>query len=453
MRFSRPHRSPSDATGGASTPVRVQRKCASCAAAHSEDEMCDECRAKARAQRSLIVGSATDALELEADRVADLVLSGGSVPTVTPISGAVAPSPGVDPHAVWQPGAGDGHPFDAATQRDMEQRFRRDFTNVRIHTSARAAGAARALDAQAYALGPNIVFGSGHYAPHSLGGRRLIAHELTHVIQQHAAPNPVAQCDFAIEPRGVDQTQRPMSEADITAAITVNASRVKDKKLLAKIRDVLGIAEQPAVSDRELALAVAQFQAEEGVAQDGQLGPVTMLLVVEEFQAEGLGPDAESVKKTFGKGVLMDIDTSFCGCEPVLDAEIKKSDHFIAEYTACGADATVKTGPQVDDCVKARAKAAGQPVRVVATTAPGGGIALSGLRKGTCGRLMERIDLAHEQIHSVHEHELQQAHGTGGAFTKAREDKADWVSNEIQSRKTDKSLALWALAVLKGTCP
>jgi hypothetical protein len=67
-----------------------------------------------------------------------------------------------------------------------------DFGNVRIHDNAEAAGAAEALNARAYTAGHHIVFGAGQYEPHSEGGRRLLAHELTHVVQQnqsqHAAP-------------------------------------------------------------------------------------------------------------------------------------------------------------------------------------------------------------------------------------------------------------------------
>jgi hypothetical protein len=59
-----------------------------------------------------------------------------------------------------------------------------DFSNLRIHTGARAAESARALDAKAYTMGNNIVFGEGQYAPGTPAGDRLLAHELTHVIQQ-----------------------------------------------------------------------------------------------------------------------------------------------------------------------------------------------------------------------------------------------------------------------------
>ena len=77
-----------------------------------------------------------------------------------------------------------GRPLDLGVRNDMEQRFGHDFSQVRIHTSALAAESTRALGAHAYTVGTNIVFGSGGFAPTTNPGRKLIAHELAHVIQQ-----------------------------------------------------------------------------------------------------------------------------------------------------------------------------------------------------------------------------------------------------------------------------
>jgi Domain of unknown function (DUF4157) len=66
-----------------------------------------------------------------------------------------------------------------------------DFGGVRIHTNGKAAESARAVGAKAYAVGQDIVFGAGHYAPHTETGRWLLAHELTHVVQQRALAAPV----------------------------------------------------------------------------------------------------------------------------------------------------------------------------------------------------------------------------------------------------------------------
>ncbi|MCX9011056.1 MAG: DUF4157 domain-containing protein, partial [Candidatus Methanoperedens sp.] len=70
----------------------------------------------------------------------------------------------------------------------MEPRFGFDFSQVRIHTDAPAAESARAVNAHAYTTESDIVFGGGDYSPHTNEGRRLIAHELTHVVQQTRSP-------------------------------------------------------------------------------------------------------------------------------------------------------------------------------------------------------------------------------------------------------------------------
>src|SRR5205085_6395919 len=73
-----------------------------------------------------------------------------------------------------------GEPLDAATRAFMEPRFGHDFSQVRVHTDARAAEAAHAINAVAYTVGHNIVFGEGRYAPRVGEGQQLLAHELTH---------------------------------------------------------------------------------------------------------------------------------------------------------------------------------------------------------------------------------------------------------------------------------
>lgn len=77
-------------------------------------------------------------------------------------------------------------PLDAQTRGFMEARFGQDLGHVRIHTGSRAAEAARLLSTDAFAAGPHVVFGAGRFSPTASDGRRLLAHELTHVIQHGA---------------------------------------------------------------------------------------------------------------------------------------------------------------------------------------------------------------------------------------------------------------------------
>jgi hypothetical protein len=165
-------------------------------------------------QAKLAIGQPNDPYEQEADRVADQVMrmpaqgaeQGGT--TCAACAGGASPCPkcagreslGIQRHAQHD-GTGNeasvsdnfvnrlsfGRPLDAATRGFFESRFSQDFGQVRIHTDSGAAESARMLDARAYTAGPNVVFAAGEYAPHTGAGRRLLAHELTHVVQQQSA--------------------------------------------------------------------------------------------------------------------------------------------------------------------------------------------------------------------------------------------------------------------------
>jgi uncharacterized protein DUF4157 len=85
---------------------------------------------------------------------------------------------------------GEGQPLSQSLRAFFEPRFNLDFSSVRLHTGAEAARSARDLGARAFTVGNNIVFGGGEFAPGATGGRNLLAHELTHVVQQSSAQNP-----------------------------------------------------------------------------------------------------------------------------------------------------------------------------------------------------------------------------------------------------------------------
>jgi hypothetical protein len=78
-----------------------------------------------------------------------------------------------------------GQPLDLATRAFIGPRLGHDFNDVRVHTDAKAAESARTVNALAYTVGRNVVFGAGQYALHTSEGRKLMAHELAHVAQQH----------------------------------------------------------------------------------------------------------------------------------------------------------------------------------------------------------------------------------------------------------------------------
>jgi hypothetical protein len=92
-----------------------------------------------------------------------------------------------------------GQPLEAATRADMEPRFGHDFSRVRVHTDARAAESARAVNALAYTVGHNVAFAAGRYVPRAPSGRALLAHELCHVLRQPEARGHDAQIELGAE--------------------------------------------------------------------------------------------------------------------------------------------------------------------------------------------------------------------------------------------------------------
>lgn len=88
------------------------------------------------------------------------------------------------PHIVHEVLQSPGQPLYHATRAFMEPRFGHDFSLVRVHRDAKAAESARSVGAKAYTIGQHIVFADGLYAPHTLRGEKLLAHELTHVVQR-----------------------------------------------------------------------------------------------------------------------------------------------------------------------------------------------------------------------------------------------------------------------------
>lgn len=167
-------------------------------------------------QAKLEVGAPNDKYELEADREADRVMrmpafskqSNGMAGTNKQVQRKCAACKQEDEEVLRRkPGAGNfsapevsapespvlsgGCSLDSATSNFFESRFGVDFSSVRIHTGAHANNMNRALNARAFTYGGNIAFADGEYQPHSYDGRKLIAHELTHVIQQRNRPEPV----------------------------------------------------------------------------------------------------------------------------------------------------------------------------------------------------------------------------------------------------------------------
>jgi Domain of unknown function (DUF4157)/Lysine-specific metallo-endopeptidase len=140
--------------GASSSDATLRRKCACGRSSQGTDE-CEECKKKheGRVQRA-----------------------------ATQTSG-----PCVAPAIVHEVLKSSGRPLGSEGRAFFESRFGHDFSRIRVHADARAAESARSLNALAYAVGNDIVFDTGRYAPETAVGRKLLAHEIAHVVQQNGA--------------------------------------------------------------------------------------------------------------------------------------------------------------------------------------------------------------------------------------------------------------------------
>ena len=126
--------------------------------------------------------------------------------------------------------ASTGQPLDSATRGFMGLRFGHDFSRVRVHTDAKAAESARAVNAVAYTVGHHMAFGAGQYVPETSEGRRLVAHELTHVVQQTTDSHQRPRADFASSSVGRDVLQRQPDKQ-------TQAEQKRDQELYELARD------------------------------------------------------------------------------------------------------------------------------------------------------------------------------------------------------------------------
>ena len=184
---------------GSSAGMMVQRKCA-CGGSVGSTGECEQCRKK-RLQRKAINGTG----------------SRESVPSIV--------------HEVLR---SSGQPLDANARAFFEPRFGRDLGHVRVHTDRQAARSAHALDASAYTVGRNVVFGAGKYAPLTRDGRHLLAHELIHVMQQAggqpssigvAEPNSPAEREANASAQELTDNRSAHFRATVTTGTTIACYR------------------------------------------------------------------------------------------------------------------------------------------------------------------------------------------------------------------------------------
>jgi len=158
----------------------------------------------------LSISRSTDRHEQQADRIADAAVGTGRHRAAARVRVAKSGRPSRGPSGKLPASVGEelrapARPLDDRIRPDLERQFGHDFSRIRVHDGTSAHRSASEVNARAYTVGRDVVFGTGQYAPDTLQGRRLIAHELVHAIDQDGAETgwldrqPVGRADSKVE--------------------------------------------------------------------------------------------------------------------------------------------------------------------------------------------------------------------------------------------------------------
>jgi len=208
----------------------LQRKCA-CGGG------CPGCQENLGIQTKLKIGEPGDKYEKEADRVADevmrmpepsiqrqiepeeeeeeeMVQRKANTNSIFSVNQRKSDIPPIVHEVVRSP----GQPLDSQTRLFMESRLGKDFSQVRVHTDPTAIASARMLNAKAYTLGQKVVFSEGQYTPETSPGKRLLAHELVHTVQQtrQSVPHTLQRED---NPEASGKATQPKQDTDTAKVV------------------------------------------------------------------------------------------------------------------------------------------------------------------------------------------------------------------------------------------
>jgi hypothetical protein len=328
--------------------------------------------------------------------------------------------------------SGSGRPLDPGTRGYFESRFGHDFRGVRVHTDARAAASADALGARAYTRGQEVVFRAGAYAPHATDGKRLLAHELAHVVQQSGASGASAG----------PQTARDVSEpADASER---EADRAAEAVMHAPEKDGHSCC---------------------GGRHHEAPRPAT-LTPLSGGKVQRTGSASEDV---WG----LRVTTSMCSCRQRIRDDIAWANTAGATYATCDTAAN-PTSTEVEACFSAA-----QPTAVVvASTSSSGTITLPPASADPCERIADKAILVHETMHSRHADDMARAQGAAffAEWNKLRGDPDrldklrvafpaqvasfeaqwknghDWAQDEVNSYRWERRFLQDALASLNRIC-
>jgi hypothetical protein len=263
-------------SASASTPVRtniLQRKCA-CGRVLGPDDQCAECRRNQSQRRPGVSAESTRVL-----------------PTVD--------------DALSSP----GKPLATTVRAHMESHFGHDFSRVRVHDGAQAVRSARAVNALAYTVGHDVVFGAGQYSPQSRAGQRLLAHELAHVVQQsRGGPNAPSPLPSSTLEQAADRATSAVTQGGRPIEV-VGASSTG---LARQPRSLIQSLNPSALSDEELQQEITliqQWLAENPVssAENDQLS-ATLQVLESETGRRGRIQESVAHKRALDEELERDFD-------------------------------------------------------------------------------------------------------------------------------------------------
>lgn len=260
-----------DITADVSGDVRLQRMCAECTnrLKRGEPLNCPECEKELQRTPS----SGRDSKETR-DHSSD----------------RSSRQPGGDSLAFEARKAGVGRRLDPATRRSLEPRFGYDFGGVRIHTGRRPDELSRSINARAFTRGSDIYFAHGEYQPNTPSGRRLLAHELTHTIQQGA-----------VKPLGAGRDARPDSSTSVTRTGEDRAFRNRRSStspeggVAVAINDLGSTVERPGIRIQRAAKGFSP--PDRGTVKEGETSRPTDEKKKDEEEGDGYGWLCSQAKK------------------------------------------------------------------------------------------------------------------------------------------------------------
>jgi hypothetical protein len=251
-------------------------------------------------------------------------------------------------------GRGSGRPLDSATREEMEDRFGEDFSDVRVHAGGSAAVSAAALRSNAFTSGRDIVFGEGFYSPGTSRGRKLLAHELAHVVQQRrggAAPRTFDP-QSAVERDAAHAAAQSAGDGPVSVSAASGAGVARQeaeepwwkKRLNPIYQRALEVLPKEAADKLELANEAArQFVKDTGATDEGLNQAVQVAEPILKPIADYLGvkSDAPPQKKTDDNTPVTWLGT------PPIDVQLKQRREQQAAQAALDKDAPPALAPPI----------------------------------------------------------------------------------------------------------